>query len=76
MLNATLKQEEYQLFVNSLVDEGYRYHHCAKSYGYLSRRVDAAVEEYAGRFGRGYKVHRPDYYCTGFHWVEYWVKED
>lgn len=37
----------------------YNLHHTATAAGYISRKVPEKLEEYKGRFGIGYKVHRP-----------------
>lgn len=48
-------------------------HHSAWSRGYVSRKNSGWCEEYKGRFGAGYKVHRPTRESTQYHIVEYYV---
>lgn len=42
-------------------DKLYYIHHCAMYRSYVSTKVDYVVEEYKGRFGKGYRVltHNP-----------------
>lgn len=49
------------------------HHHSAWSRGYVSRKNSGWCEEYKGRFGAGYKVHRPTRKSIQFHIVEYYV---
>ena len=52
----------------------YELHHTATVNGYMSRKVTEKLEEYNGRFGTGYKVHRPRYDTTNYHYVDYYVE--
>ena len=41
-----------------------KYHHTAKALGYVSCRTlreEYKIESYAGRFGKGYKIHMPSF---------------
>ena len=51
----------------------YNYHHTATAKGYMSRKVLEKLEEYKGRYGIGYKVHRPRFDTTNYHYVDYYV---
>lgn len=51
----------------------YELHHTAAAKGYMSRKVPEVVEEYAGKYGIGYKVHHPRYDTTNYHYVDYYV---
>lgn len=53
----------------------YELHHIATAKGYISRKVDEVLEEYAGRFGTGYAVHYPRFDTTNYHYVAYYIKE-
>lgn len=55
------------------IDTKLYHHHSAWSRGYVSRKNSGWVEEYKGKFGAGYKVHRPTRKSTRFHIVEYYV---
>lgn len=37
----------------------YNLHHTAKATGCVSRKVNELIKPYSGKFGIGYKVHRP-----------------
>jgi len=41
--------------------------------GYISRKSDGIVEEYTGRYGKGYKLHIPCYISTRYHFVYYYI---
>ena len=49
------------------------HHHSAWARGYVSRKNSGWGEEYNGRFGAGYKVHKPTKKSTRFHVIEYYV---
>lgn len=51
----------------------YNLHHTATAKGYMSRKVPEKLEEYKGRYGIGYKVHRPRFDTTNYHYVDYYV---
>lgn len=53
-----------------------KYHHTASAQGYVSRRGDPIITLYVGRFGRGYKVHRPRFDTTQYHFVDYYIIPD
>lgn len=55
----------------------YHFSHSSYARGYVSRKlkaIDYPVEEYAGRFGNGYKVLKPNWKSTQYMIVEYWVE--
>lgn len=55
-----------------------KYHHTAKILGYVSRRTtrdEYKIESYAGRFGKGYKIHTPSFDSTRYHDVSYYVEQ-
>jgi hypothetical protein len=53
----------------------YTLHHTACHAGYQCRKEGFEnIEPYEGKFGKGYKVHKPRYDSTQYHYVEYWVK--
>lgn len=41
--------------------------------GYISRKTEGKIEPYTGRYGNGYKIHRPTYRSTQYHIVEYYI---
>lgn len=51
-------------------------HHTAVAKGYISRRVGEQIVEYAGKFGKGYKVCKPRWDTTNFYYVEYWIIDE
>lgn len=53
----------------------YELHHTAAAKGYISRKVTEELEEYTGKYGTGYKVHRPRFDTTNYHYVDYYIKE-
>ena len=53
----------------------YELHHTASAKGYFSRKVAEELEEYAGKFGKGYKVHRPRFDTSNYHYVDYYIEE-
>ena len=54
----------------------YIMHHEASMRGYISRKWDAGICEYSGRFGEGYLLVYPRWDTTNYVYVEYWVKEE
>lgn len=56
-------------------------HHTSWRRGYVSRKTDANgeygyVNNYDGRFGRGYILHLPDYRSTMYHTVTYIIERE
>lgn len=67
-------EEKYTDRIESLKKDGYTLHHTATCRGYVSRVGDAYAEEaYDGKFGRGFKILRPNWESTRYCYVEYWV---
>ena len=54
----------------------YIMHHEASIRGYISRKWDAGICEYSGRFGEGYLLVYPRWDTTNYVYAEYWVKEE
>ena len=54
----------------------YELHHTAAAKGYMSRKVTEELEEYMGKFGKGYKVHRPRFDTSNYHYIDYYIEED
>lgn len=52
----------------------YELHHTATAKGYISRKVVEELEEYTGKYGKGYRVHRPRFDTTNYHYVNYYVE--
>lgn len=67
------KKEETQVNEYGIDMKKYRYSHMAWAQGYMSRREGFVVEEYKGRYGKGYKVHTPSWESTQYHHIEYYV---
>lgn len=45
-----------------LINQGYHLHHTALNGGYISRKnKDGIIEEYSGRFGKGYTIKKPNF---------------
>lgn len=63
-------------FAEKLIrNDGYMYHHCASSQGYMSRKPDNfMVEEYHGCFGTGYRIHTPSRRSNQYHDVTYIIR--
>ena len=53
----------------------YELDHTAAAQGYMSRKKTEELEEYMGKFGKGYKVHRPRFDTSNYHYVDYYIKE-
>lgn len=51
----------------------YEYHHTGSRRGYVSRKCDGVVEEYDGRFGKGYIIVMPRWDTTSYVNVEYFI---
>lgn len=51
------------------------FHHGAEMRGYISRKWEAGICEYSGRFGDGYLLVFPRFDTTNYVHVEYWIKE-
>ena len=52
------------------------FHHTALQRGYCSRKSKGFVELYVGRFGLGFKVHRPHFGSSRYHYIDYYVMAD
>ena len=52
------------------------FHHTALQRGYCSRKSNGFVEPYAGRFGVGFKVHKPNFSSSAYHYIDYYVMAD
>ena len=51
-----------------------KFHHTSKIRGYVSRKIPRGIiEEYEGRFGKGYKVLRPSWESTRYCFVDYYI---
>lgn len=63
-------------------ENGYEIHHDAMAQGYVSLEKDYMMEEYHGRFGDGYKMHRANanHPVQGnsrkYHWITYIIKKN
>lgn len=58
-----------------LIDKGYRLHHTALRAGYISRKNKSGIiEEYDGRFGKGFTVSKPNFKSTRYYHISYYVK--
>ena len=62
--------------IHALVDAGkLKYHHSALFQGYISRKnPDGIVQKYSGKFGKGYKVLKPNWNSTRYSEVSYYVE--
>lgn len=55
--------------------KGLKLSHTSLARGYVSRKnTDGIVEEYEGRFGKGYKVFTPNWDSTRYCYVTYYVE--
>lgn len=63
--------------MNERIINGIRctYHHTAAAKGYISWKNDERIEEYNGKFGRGFKVCKPRYDTTNYYYIKYWIAE-
>lgn len=57
-----------------LFSDDYYRHHSATTKGYLCSSDDGMVEEYSGRFGNGYIIHR-QMNSSKYHVIEYYIKK-
>lgn len=53
--------------------EGVKYSHSAIQRVYCKRTVEGFVEKYEGRFGSGFKIHKPYWKSSAYHRIEYWL---
>ena len=61
--------------IHALVNAGkLKHHHNALFQGYVSRKTDGIVQKYSGKFGKGYKVLRPNWNSTRYSEVSYYVE--
>ena len=49
-------------------------HHTALTRGYVSRKIEGVVEEYNGRFGKGYVIKKPCFKSTRYYYKEYYIE--
>lgn len=61
--------------IEIMTNKNYYLHHVGSRRGYVSRKTDGFVEEYDGRFGRGYRVIRPRYDTTNYVAVWYYIEK-
>ncbi|MCR4718786.1 MAG: hypothetical protein K5768_04065 [Firmicutes bacterium] len=59
-----------------LILSGFKFHHTGNRRGYISRKIGGFIEEYEGKFGKGFALILPRYDTTNYVNVEYWIKED
>ena len=71
-----LKVDEIFAIKQELKREHYILHHKAAKRGYISRKWDAGICVYYGKFGEGYLLVYPRWDTTNYVYVEYWIKED
>ena len=57
-----------------LFSDDYYRHHTATTKGYLRSSDVGMVEEYSGRFGNGYIIHR-QMNSSQYHLIEYYIKK-
>lgn len=63
--------------LNVLLEKGDIFeHHSAYKRGYVSRKIKGIVENYKGRFGKGYKVYSPNWNSTSYCYVTYYIFAD
>ena len=53
----------------------YNYHHIASRRGYESRKADGHVEEYEGKFGKGFIAVTPRFDTTQYVNIEYYIEK-
>lgn len=56
------------------IKEKCNYHHTAYARGYHTIKEDT-IEPYAGRFGKGYKVHYHANNTTQYHMISYYIEK-
>lgn len=61
--------------IRELKKNGYVKHHTAYGSRYVSCKTDGYLEEYEGRFGKGYKWFLPCIDSTRHCYISYYVKE-
>ncbi len=60
--------------IRDMLHDGKIYeHHTSWARGYLSRKTDGYIEAYSGKFGKGFKAHKPSFTTTQFHTVTYYI---
>lgn len=77
----TAGMKDYLDMRDKLLAGEFYLHHVAWASGYVPKNnkncpSGILVEEYHGRFGEGYKLHRHDARSTRFHRVAYMIRED
>lgn len=60
---------------NFLNSKHLKFHHRASRRGYISRKGEGYIEEYEGRFGKGYIWVRPRFDTTQYVTVEYYLEQ-
>lgn len=53
----------------------YEYHHTAARRGYISRKTEGYVEEYEGRYGKGYLIARPRWDTNNYIYIDYYLEK-
>ena len=62
------------------LEKTHKLSHCSLARGYVSRKTDPKtteyyVNEYNGRFGKGYKMFQPNYESSRYCYVCYWIEK-
>lgn len=61
--------------LEAIKNDGYTEHHTSRARGYESRKKpEGRIEEYNGKFGKGYKLYKPAWDSTKYCYVTYYVK--
>lgn len=72
-MTGTIYNKKQVNFDNVIGDA--KFHHQATRVGYVSRKLECIIEDYSGKFGKGFKVSYPSYRSTRFITVQYYIKE-
>lgn len=53
-----------------------KFHHSAMAKGYVSRKLECIIEDYSGKYGKGFKVLYPNYRSTRYVIIQYYIQEE
>ena len=69
-------EREYIMKTIAEIESTMRLHHTASRRGYVSRRTEGKVEQYEGRFGKGYIIVLPRWDTTQYVTLKYYIEEE
>lgn len=60
------------------IEKTHKLHHTSMCRGYVGKKAypNGILEEYEGKFGKGYTLKEYSHKSTNYCWITYYIKED